>query len=649
MIPVNILFVNCKEENIVGLKKLVKQDDIGVFFTKSSNEALKLLWEKQMCIVVVNIEPGKSEGYELPEILRSNTNTKDILTVFLEPQSGSAKPASHKVLDDGTVYYLQKPLNTELFLMKLESLVQLTRDRALIKQKNEELQNLSVILSHSSEIVCVVDAKTYHIKSINAAVEKILGYSHQELSGRSITEFAAEAKRIDFRMKLADMIKTNISHTVFEFEFARHNKKPVWVECRVTYQNKTLLFNIIDISQQKNYQDQLQKSKENAEQGKKVKETFLANMSHELRTPVNGVIGLTNLLRQTSLNEQQTSMVDLLQVSSQSLLDLINDILDIAKMEAGKFSIVRSAHNLHDLMRSLYGLLKFKADENNIEFLLEISPDVPATIVVDSLRLNQVLMNLLSNAIKFTARGFVKLEVSVLEKTENQAQLKFTVEDSGIGIPEDRLTAVFDSFEQAEQGTALKYGGTGLGLAIVKKLVELKGGKLEVASQTGKGSTFSFINWYDIAGKPKEKQAFKTERALEPFENIRLLVAEDNLVNQFMLSKMLKDWDIEVEMVDNGYKVIEKLQLSHYDLILMDTHMPELNGYEAAKTIRADFSEPKRSIPIISLSAASFDYEQEEALMSGMNEVLSKPFQPRELHRKIKRLLQLDSLLKNPA
>ena len=182
-------------------------------------------------------------------------------------------------------------------------------------------------------------------------------------------------------------------------------------------------------------------------------------------------------------------------------------------------------------------------------------------------------------------------------------------------------------------------------LTIVKKLIELKGGELSVTSQVGKGTLFSFVNWYTLAAKPAQTTAGKPDIALEPFHNIKILVAEDNLINQFMLSKILKDWNIEVEMVDNGRKVIEKLRDKTYDLILMDTHMPEMNGYETAKVIRVEFDEPQRSVPIISLSAAAFDYEQQEAIAAGMNEVLAKPFQPFELHEKIQRLLRLDELL----
>jgi PAS domain S-box-containing protein len=649
MTPINILIVDYKEENIQTFKALQKCNDIKLFITNSTNQALKQALEKSITIALIDVNVPAMDGLALADMLKSNHRTKDILIIFLLAASENIEQITAKNWGVKNVEFLYKPLNLQTTKAKIEALTQLAHHNTGIKHKEEELKNLNAVVNNASEIICVVDACNYHINAINPAVEKILGYSQLELPGRSITDFAVESERIDFRIKLAAIVKNAVLDSVFELKFAGYNKSLVWVECKVAYQNKTLLFNIKDISEQKNYQHQLAHSQETAEHGKKVKETFLANMSHELRTPVNGIIGLTNLLRKTRLDDQQSSMIDLLEVSSQSLLGVINDVLDIAKMDAGKFNIIRAPHNMHDLLRSVYGLLKFKGDESNIEFLLQIAPDVPVNLMVDSLRLNQVLMNLLSNAIKFTERGYVKLSVGVLQKNSEQVHLKFSVEDSGIGIPESKLAAVFDAFEQAEEDTEAKYGGTGLGLAIVKKLVELKGGELTVNSQVAKGSTFSFTNWYTIADKSANKTTFKTDKILEQFENVRLLVAEDNLVNQFMLSKMLKDWDIEVEMVDNGQKALDKLQYNHYDLILMDTHMPEMNGYQAARAIRRDFTEPKRSIPIISLSAASFDYEQEEALLSGMNDVLSKPFQPKELHRKIRRLLKTACLVKDPA
>jgi PAS domain S-box-containing protein len=646
MIPTNILIVDDREENIIALEALLRRDDIRIFSTTSPNEALKLAWDNPVSIALIDVQMPEMNGFELVEMLKANARTKDIMVIFVTAISRETKYAV-KGLGTGAVDYLYKPLDPYITQAKVESFVQLARYQEDIRKKNEELQNFAVVVKNSADIICAVESEGFTIQNINPAIEKIMGYKPADLLGKSVIDFAVDGQKNAFKEKLTAIVKNNISSLVFEFQFATFSKKVIWAGCRAAFQNNTIFINISNISPQKSIQSQLIKAKETAEYGKKVKETFLANMSHELRTPVNGIIGLTNLLRKTPLDDQQSSMIDLLEVSSQSLLGVINDVLDISKMEAGKFNIIRSANNVHDLLRSVYGLLKFKADENNIEFLLQISPDVPVNIMVDSLRLNQVLMNLLSNAIKFTERGYVKLAVSVLQKHDDQVQLKFTVEDSGIGIAVERMSSIFDSFEQAEEDTAAKYGGTGLGLTIVKKLVELKGGKLEVVSNAGKGSTFTFTNWYTIAAKPKEKTAFKTEKTLESFENVNVLVAEDNLVNQFMLSKMLKDWDIYVEMVDNGRKVLDKLQHNHYDLILMDTHMPEMNGYQAAKAIRSDFEEPKRSIPIISLSAASFDYEQEEAILSGMNDVLSKPFQPHELHRKIKRLLKTGELVKN--
>lgn len=647
MPPINLLILDDREENLVALSALLDREDICLFSTTSPNEALKIAWENSISIAMVDVQMPEMDGFEFVEMLKSNARTRDILVIFVTAISKETK-YTLKGFGAGAIDFLYKPIDPVITMAKVDSFVQLARHQAEIKQKNEELQNMAVVVNNSADIICAVDAKTLAILNINPAVEKILGYKVTDLPGTSIVDFAVEAERQALTDKLHGIVKESHS-SVSESKFITADGTIIWVECRVAYRNETLFLNISDISAQKSFEAQLIRSKENAEYGKKVKETFLANMSHELRTPVNGIIGITDLLRKTPLNEQQTSMIDLLEVSSESLLGVINDVLDISKMEAGKFKIVREVNNLHDLIRSVYGLLKFKADKNDIEFLLDIDPEIPVNLMLDSLRLNQIMMNLLSNAIKFTKRGYVKLTVSILEREATRVALKFSVEDSGIGIPESRLSAIFDSFEQVDDDTANKYGGTGLGLAIVKKLAELKGGKLFVRSEEGKGSSFEFVNWYTIAEKPKEKIVVKTDMLLDVFDNVNVLVAEDNLVNQFLLAKMLKDWGIDFEMVDNGRKVLDRLKATHFDLILMDTHMPELNGYETTKTIRRDFDLPKRGIPIISLSAAALEHEQERAISAGMDDWLSKPFQPSELHNKIKSLLKSTGLVKDLA
>jgi PAS domain S-box-containing protein len=647
MSVVNILVVDDREENIIALEALLKRDDINILSTTSPNEALRIAWENPISVALVDVQMPEIDGFELVGMLKANPRTKDILIIFVTAISKEAKYAV-KGLGTGAVDYLYKPLDPYITSAKVDSFIQLAQHQKDIKAKNEELQNYAIMVKNSADIIATVDAQTFRIQSINPAVTKILGYQPSELAQRSVVDLAADLSQAKFRKKLSDIVNNNLSYAVVEYQFETFDKRIIWVECRITYSNKVLFLNVSDVSPQKSYQQELIKSKEAAEQSKKVKESFLANMSHELRTPVNGIIGLAGMLRRSPLDEQQKSVIDLLEVSSQSLLGVVNDVLDISKIEAGKFSIIRKPTEIRPVVKAVFDLLKYKADEKNIELILNIDSDVPETLLFDSLRLNQILMNLLSNAIKFTERGYVKLQLSLLQQLNDNVKIKFSVIDSGIGIPADRLNKIFDSFEQAEQDTIVKYGGTGLGLTIVKKLAELKGGELTVSSQVGGGSVFNFVNWYSIAEKPRPEQqpSGVAQRVLEPFTDVRILVAEDNLVNQFMLSKMLKDWNLSVDIVDNGQKVLDKLVGNHYDLILMDTHMPEMNGYQAAKNIRVNFAEPQRSIPIISLSAATFEHEQQQALSAGMNDVLAKPFQPYQLHEKIKSLLTAKMVIK---
>ncbi len=528
--PVNILIVDDRVENIIALEALIQRDDINLITTTSPNEALRICWDRDIAIALIDVQMPEMDGFELVQILKSNPRTREMVVIFVTAISKENKYVV-KGLESGAVDYLYKPLDPYITTAKVDAFISLVRSQQDLKQKNIELEN---------------------------------------------------------------------------------------------------------------FQKELVKAKEQAEAARKVKEGFLANMSHEIRTPINGIIGLAHLLKNTELSDDQKEFVKLLEVSSQSLLGVINDILDISKIEAGKFKIVKAETNIRDLVQSVVDLMKFKADEKNVKLVLEIDDMVPDYIIADSLRLNQILMNLMGNGIKFTDRGSVTLRVKNLDIKEETAQLQISIIDTGIGISEEGLGKVFNSFEQAEDSTAHKYGGTGLGLSIVKKLADLKGGELSVSSSPGSGSTFTFTNKYKmIKGKTGLEKKFSVAD-LPKFDNVSILLAEDNSINQFMIRKILTNWNIRVDIVDDGDKVLDKIKNTHYDLILMDTHMPTMNGFEATRRIRTDFDEPQKNIPIISLSAAVLEEEQQAGWDAGVNDILSKPFDPVVLHQKISFLLGIN-------
>ncbi|HET8828892.1 MAG TPA: response regulator [Pelobium sp.] len=639
MQKINVLIVDDREENIIALKALIQRDDINIITTTSPNEALKLAWENSISIALVDVQMPDIDGFELVDMLKANPRTKDILVIFVTAISKDSKYAI-KGYNAGGIDYLYKPLDPYITIAKVDSFIHLATSQNLIKQKNEELENFAIVINNCADIICAIDSKTLRIKTASPAVERIIGYKQSKFVDRKITDFIDDELKDDFTESLEKVQKSKATNSSFETRFISLKDEKIWFECRVTYKSDTFFLNASDISHQKKYATELIQAKEEALKAKNVKEIFLANMSHELRTPINGIIGISNILQNTDLNTSQQEMVKLLEVSSQSLLGVVNDILDISKIESGKFSIINKEINLKELLKSVTDILRFKADEKLIDLTLEIAPEVPSYINADALRLNQILMNLLSNSIKFTNKGEVKLKVTPISSTKTTVSLKFDVIDCGIGIPENRLLKVFESYEQAEDDTSLKYGGTGLGLTIVKKLVDLMNGELRVESVVNKGSVFTFIATFGLH-QDNAGSMIKFNPNRQQFKGLKILIAEDNLVNQFMVNKILKSWDVDTATVDTGFKAVELLQKQNFDLILMDTHMPEMGGFEATKKIRTEFQSPKKDIKIISLSAAILEEEKKAALEAGMDEILTKPFVLEDLHRIISKVLGL--------
>lgn len=378
----------------------------------------------------------------------------------------------------------------------------------------------------------------------------------------------------------------------------------------------------------------LDKAKTAAEKASEVKEQFLANMSHEIRTPVNSVLGFTNLLEKTELNENQAQFVSLIKTSGKNLLGIINDILDLSKIEYGMVQLEKKPFQLKQLCYEVEMMFFHQLTEKKLLFTCNIDNKVPEVMIGDKERLNQILMNLLSNAIKFTEQGGIDVTVSLLSKQQDKLRLQFSVKDTGIGINEDKLISIFERFEQAETGANRKYGGTGLGLSIVKNLVEIQGGSIAAKSSFGHGAEFVFDLAFDVADENlhAEEEVLtatgKRSAAYTMLQGLQVLVVEDNKMNQRLLQYIFESWNVDFQFAENGKDCIEALQLRHYDLVLMDIQMPEMDGYEATGIIRQQL---KLTLPIIAMTANALPGEKEKCEKMGMNDYLSKPISEQAL------------------
>lgn len=385
-------------------------------------------------------------------------------------------------------------------------------------------------------------------------------------------------------------------------------------------------------------QENLKREKERAEASEKVKQLFLANMSHEIRTPMNAILGFARLLEDSSLNKEQKEFIRAIVQSGDDLMVILNDILDLSKIEAGKVTFERIPLHLGDIILSNINMMQPRARSKNLFIRHQIDPQIPHVLMGDPVRLNQIILNLVSNAVKFTERGGVNITVFFVEEDAERVVVEFSVRDTGIGIPEDKHQSIFESFEQATRGTTRKYGGTGLGLSIAKQLVEQQNGVIYVKSNSS-GSDFRFVlPFYKIDAKTQAASAGKKQLQDENKTRetkVRVLVVEDNPVNQLLVTRVLQNYGFEMDMANNGKVALDKLAGHEYDIILMDLQMPEMDGYQATSIIRSLDNPVKSKVPIIAMTAHSIKGEYEKCMHLGMNEYVSKPFETKELLRKI--------------
>lgn len=492
------------------------------------------------------------------------------------------------------------------------------------RYKNLIDNSLALITTHNLDGILTM---------VNPMVCKVFGYKENEIVGHSLAEFMPPSDISNLQASYLDVIRSkkqangvfrllnrggNIIYILYNnFLLEEPGKEPYVISYAV------------DITDRIKIEKELKMAKKETEDAAIAKERFLANMSHEIRTPMNGILGITSFLAKTELSLKQREYINLIRESTGNLLVILNDVLDLEKIIAGKLDFETTPFNLSEKIKSATESCRYKAEEK--ELLLEFKSLLPENLFVegDPHRLSQILLNLISNAVKFTEKGSITVSAKVNWEENDNIEIGFSITDTGIGIAKDKLVQIFDPFVQAKADISRKYGGTGLGLSICKNLIEMQKGSIEVTSEENKGSIFSFSIPYKKTTENVLEEQIEVNHAI--MQNKRILVAEDVEINQYVMKSTLDAWGCITTIVENGKRALEEVKKQDFDIVLMDVQMPEMNGFEATQAIRGLSDKQKASLPIIAVTANSLDGISERYTESGMNDYILKPFEEHRL------------------
>lgn len=641
---------------------------------ESNNRFFKIFDSNPVIMVISNLKTSKIEyvneafleifGFTKEEVIGKTSvelnivpaEEREKIVSLLKNQSNARSKEGVMTKKNGEKFWVL--ISLEIIEIKGDSFILSSLNNIDERKKMEdeisrlaEFQN--VILDGTDYSIISTSEPDGIILTFNKGAEKMLGYKAEEMIGNSPDiihdkmEVLARAKVLTKELKQkvepgVDVfhIKSRLGNSsdVNEWTYIRKDGSRIPVELSISTlkSSKNEIVGYLgiakDISESKKAKEEIINAREKAEQAVIAKNSFLANMSHEIRTPMNAIIGFTELLAQSTLDENQKECVSSVKLAGSNLLAIINDILDFSKIESGKITIESVPFSLKDALKNIYNLLHVKAKEKNLEYNFFLDASLPDFVVGDSVRLNQIMINLIGNAIKFTEEGSITVSVKKIEEDDLNYKLKFIVQDTGIGIPADKTESIFDRFSQANTETTRKFGGTGLGLSIAKNLVELLGGEIKLKSELGKGSEFSFEIRYpkvDISVLEPLQKAFVVKETIGP---VKILLFEDNVLNQRLAGKILTKFGFDFEIAENGKIGLEKLKHGKFDLVLMDLQMPEMDGYQATIAIR---NELKLQIPIVAMTAHSLVGEKEKCIEIGMNDYVGKPFTQDDLYNKI--------------
>jgi len=572
-------------------------------------------------------------------VFKASRGIEDIYELTYIRKDGSRFPAVVSVTalrdaQDAIIGYLL--IGTDNTARKLVEAEQRKLDQRL---RDQQFYTRSLIESNIDALMTTDPAGI--ITDVNKQMEALTGCTRDELIGAPFKGYFTDPERAEAAIK---RVLSERKVTDYELTACARDGKQTVVSYNATtfYDRDRTLQGVFaaarDVTERKRVEAELHQAKAMAETASQTKSDFLASMSHEIRTPMNAIIGIADLLAKTPLSPEQDKYVQIFRRAGDNLLHLINDILDLSKVEASQLELERTRFSLDDLLGKVTEMVAVRAQEKGLALVCEIAPEVPRNLIGDPTRLLQVLLNLLGNALKFTESGEVALRVTADRDASASGVLRFTISDTGIGIPDEKLGAVFERFTQADSSTTRRYGGTGLGLTISKRLVELMGGRISVESGLGKGSEFSFAVPLGIWAEATRRATAPVGACPElPLPKLRILLVEDSPDNRTITVAYLRDTPYQVEIAENGAIAFEKFTTGEYDLVLMDRQMPVMDGLTATRAIREwELAIHRPPTPIIALTASALKGDQEKFVAAGCTAYLTKPIKQDVLLQAIK-------------
>lgn len=628
------------EQDIETLSLVASKSASGVVIRDGQG---KVTWINAAIEAMLGFSLDELQGRSLSEVLIGEGTDLSVLEISREAirSKKSYRIDLQVYKKDGTPVWIHSSttpiLNDD---GEIERQVEIINDITERKNAEEQLTLLSLVASKTVNGVAI-STSDGKIKWVNKALETLTGYTLEEFKNTKPGDLLAGIGTDRELLESARKQASDCVPSYIELLSYRKDGSPVWLAISNTptftkdgkLDQQVEIIN--DISERKLAEEELIKTREEALQLSKAKETFLSVMSHEIRTPLNAVIGMSHILMDDDPMESQMENLKILGFSAQNLLNLINDILDFTKIETGNMILESVNVNLSDLVSQTLNSLQFRTADKPVVLRSEMDHRIPPFVKGDNTRLYQILINLLGNSVKFTEKGEVKLKLDLIQETKKSVKVRFEISDTGIGIEADKISHIFDSYTQASTDTTRKYGGTGLGLAITKSLLQLYNSEIVVESEPGIGSTFWFI--IDFKRSQELPMLVDNKTSVDQL-SASILVVDDNDINRILASKVLSKWGVDVDFAENGQIAVDKVKTSKYDLILMDLHMPVMDGMEAAKAIRKLGGEYTK-LPIVALTASLFSNELETIKECGMDGYVMKPFVPNELYAKIKSLL----------